>query len=393
MTERTPEENARREAEYHLQDEARRRERRSRLPFRRNTRAPALPPSRVPVTPPAAEPKDSPSEIRERLPEPAEARSEAGDRLLAVQDRPARTEVRPPGKPEAVRRLEFQLWREFPFLDVAYYTLTQADLEFLERHLTTLPALIESMLDKFVTQAAERRGIVVRLFSEGTSPSGESKGIRVRLEARILPGQAAPFTLNQAYSAETGELALKIESIVAPGRGKEFFKVSVLPQAKRFGIRKITLDASNLGIFPGASGAASNAAGVTAWARYGFVPTRDAWDTMRNAGMTTLSDHSWASVRSQLKRIMTDPSPKALRRLVFLAWQERKTLGQPGLITKFLDTFLGSNWSGEIDLSDPDSKGWLETYINASRPEDHLGTFERLLSPPTIVKGDYTFRG
>ena len=164
----------------------------------------------------------------------------------------------------------------------------------------------------------------------------------------------------------------------------------MLPQADRLGIRKLTLDAANLGVIPGTSGARSNAAGVTAWARYGFIPTQDAWDTLRGAGKTTLDAARWKSIRAEVKPVMNDPSPEALRRLVFLAWQERKAQqGKSGLITEFLDTFLGSNWSGEIDLDDRRSRAWLETYINVSKPEEHLDTFEGLL-PRTIRK--YTAR-
>jgi hypothetical protein len=249
------------------------------------------------------------------------------------------------------------------------------------------------LLDDFIAKGAERWGIVLRLFSEGTSQSGESEGIRVRLQARKLPDQAAAFTLNQVYQTERGTPTLHIESIVAPGRAKDFFRYSVLPQADRLGIRRITLDAANLGVFPGTSGAASNAAGVTAWARYGFVPTQQAWDNLRGAGVTTLGADSWASVRDQLMPVMADPSPKALRRVVFLAWQEREARGESGLITKFLDTFLGSNWSGEIDLNDHDSREWLETYINSKKPEDNLDTFERLLPPPSGTVRKYSVRG
>jgi hypothetical protein len=382
MTERTPEEISELTAEHQRRKKAQRRYEAEQKSQQRsgvvgpNKSGPVRPPSQV-------RPVASGMEITARIPTAhPSARTEA-------TPEPAETEKAPERRPEAVA-LETALRRKFPGLKLPYYNLTEQDQEFVRQRLESLPGLIEALLDKFLTLPKERTEITLRLFSEGTSESGASKGVKLTVNAPQLDKNVPAFGLNQSYLQEDGKPVLYIESIVAPGRSKQFFSTVLLPQAAKHNIQKFALRASNLIV----SGNKPHADGRTVWARYGFAPTPAHWSEMQAKGLSALKKKPFNTISSQVKDIMKDPSPKALRRLVFLAWQERKRAGKDGLIKDFLDNVvLGLPWDGDIDLNDSDSRQWLETYVAVSKPEDHLGTFERLVPPPTIVQGDYTFMG
>jgi hypothetical protein len=384
MTERTAEEISELTAEYQRRKEARRRYKAQQKSQQRsgvvgpNKSGPVLPPSQVP-------PVSSGMEITAHIPTAnSSVRTEA-----APKSAKAKAKKAPKRRPEAVA-LEIALSPKFPGLKLSYYTLTEQDQEFVSQRLESLPGLIEALLDKFLTLPKERTGITLGLFSEGTTESGASKGVKLSVNAPQLDKNAPAFGLYQSYLQEDGKPVLYIESIVAPGRSKQFFRTVLLPQAAKHNIQKFALRASNLLV----SGNTPHADGRTVWARYGFAPTPAYWSEMQAKGLSALKKKPFDAASSQVKDIMKDPSPKALRRLVFLAWQERKQAGKDGLIKDFLDNVvLGQPWDGDIDLNDSDSRQWLETYVAISKPEDHLGTFKRLVPPPTIVRGDYTFMG
>lgn len=248
----------------------------------------------------------------------------------------------------------------------------------------TLTDLARSLLGGFLNKK-QRKGVTIILLPEG------GKGIRIRINTTspLSPRDERPFSLNQAYSEENGLRILHIETIVAPGEGKRFFKSNLLPQAEQLGIQKITLNASGIG---------GSREGILAWARYGFVPTPEAWNEMRSYGLGLLKSEknkNLAPFRSQLEAALQDSSPEALRWLIYLSWKEREAQqgkegkkeveGQrkKGAAADFLDRVLGHNtWDGELDLTDPDSRKWIQTYVNAAKPEDQLTTFEHLLKEP-----------
>ena len=402
MTERSLEEIEELEAENRRKDEEKRRadaERRRRyreayslfegksseatqgIPVRAN---PGLPPSRMP--PGSALGKSAPKDT--------------GTAKASPSQIPATEQ-----KSDTVAKAKDDLQTSFPRIQIDDKRLGDEDKTFLDKRLGTTPGLVTALLENFLPpQGAQRDDIEIVLFSEGTTASGESKGIRVKVQTKnplsAQDERKRPFTLNQVYENEKGELALHIETVVAPGKGKNFFKSSVLPQAKQLDIRKITLDAFSIG---------GTGEGTLAWARYGFVPTREAWDRMRATGLSILSSNKkeLKPIRSQLKQALNDPSPKALRWLVFLSWKERKekteqeggkgkkgasggflsrilSMGrgqekEPLTATGLLNTILGSKWEGELDLTDPKSKAWVETYVDTAKAEDQLEAFEGLL--------------
>jgi hypothetical protein len=376
MTERTAEEISELAAEYQRREEAQQKSEQRSGVVGPNKSGPVRSPSRV-------RPVASGMEITAHIPT-----AHPSARTGATPES-AKTEKAPKRRPEAVA-LEKALRQKFPGLKLTDYRLTEQDQEFVRQRLGSLPGLIEALLDKFLTVPKERTEITLRLFSEGTTESGASKGMKLFVNAPQLDKNVPAFSLNQSYLQEDGKSVLYIESIVAPGRSKQFFRTVLLPQAAKHNIQKFALKASNLTV----SGNQSHADGRTVWARYGFAPTPAGWSEMQEKGLSELKKKPFNAISSQVKDIMKDQSPKALRRLVFLAWQERKRAGKDGLIKDFLDNVvLAWPWDGDIDLNDSDSRQWLETYVAVSRPEDHLGTFERLVPPPTIVRGDYTFMG
>lgn len=233
----------------------------------------------------------------------------------------------------------------------------------------TVAGFVRSLLEG-ILDVSQRAGVTITLFSEGLV-SGASKGIRVSVETTVpLSDQdKRPFSLTQAYWAEEGGLTVHVEAVVAPHRGRQFVQSSLLAQARQFNARKITLTASSIG---------GSQEGVFVWARYGFVPRAGDWNAMRRWGLMRLNDEKYEleSVGKDLEKILLDPSPKAVRWVVYLSWRQK------GGRTTFLNHMLSSNvsWKGELDLTDSVSLSWLETYLASGQPQQ----FEPLL--PAISK-------
>jgi hypothetical protein len=383
MTDLTLEQIEEREEFYRRQDEAIAREEEE----RRLHRAQVLSPTKRSVTPTkrTALPASGlrPSQVR-----PLKADEQVTTVIadpVPSGPRPAETEVKQetPAQPAetkerpGLRNAREELRKTFPGLQIQTFGLDAADIEFLEkRKLGSVPLAVRRVIDNFITQRPERTGIVLELMSEGKYPSGESKGVRIKATAPKLEAKTDPFFINQSLEIEKGKLVLHIESITAKGRGKAFFKESVIPQVLIADISKLTLSAYSSG---------SSSEGLVAWARYGFVPDQEAWDRMREKGEELLDEKDYSPIRRQVAGILQDPSPKALRRLIVRAWKERReragTTG-PGPITSLLNRILQTGlWKGEIDMTDPKSVQWLTLYLSVTNAEERLEDFEKLLEP------------
>ena len=289
-----------------------------------------------------------------------------------AETQPAETKERP-----ELRDAREELRKTFPGLQIRTFGLDAADIEFLEKNkVGSVPRAVRRVIDNFLTQGPERTGIVLELMSEGKYPSGESKGVRIKATAPKLEPKTDPFFINQSFEVEKGKLVLHIESITAKGRGKAFFRESVIPQVLIADISKITLSAYSSG---------SSSEGLVAWARYGFVPDQEGWDRMRARGEELLDEKDYAPISRQVAGILRDPSPKALRRLIVRSWKEkRKRAGTtgPGPITLLLNRILQTGlWKGEIDMADPKSVQWLTLYLSVTNAEERLKDFEELLEP------------
>jgi hypothetical protein len=241
----------------------------------------------------------------------------------------------------------------------------------------TLEQFVRSLLLDFLPVAA-RTGVTIDLISEGALPElggGQTnvmgKGIRV-IVATTPPLTAAdprPFGLTQVYTAVDERVSVHVEGVVAVGKGREFVQSSLLSQASLLNARRITLKASMIG---------GSQEGVFAWARYGFIPSPEDWDSMRRWGLERV-ERLPGEVKASIAKSLGDPSPKALRWIVHLSWKN------PAAVKKFLDAMLSSSvsWHGDIDLDDQSSRDWIQRY--AGRVNDPA-QYETLL-PKLLEQG------
>jgi hypothetical protein len=234
----------------------------------------------------------------------------------------------------------------------------------------SLVEFVESLLGGLLGEP-QRAGVRIMLFTEpGGSSADMSAGIRVVVstQAPLSDADKRPFSLTQVYRVDGGRLTVHVETVVAPKLGRQFVRSSLLTEAATLNAKMLTLSASSIG---------GSQEGVFAWARYGFVPTTDDWNKMRRWGLAKLKQEELAAVREAgAGDILLDADPKAVRRLVHLAWQKG------GEVTKFLNNVLSSNfsWRGELDLTDEKSRKWIEAYAS-----DEQASFDALLPEASAV--------
>lgn len=241
---------------------------------------------------------------------------------------------------------DWQFWKSD---QIAYFFTSLVDGGFLDR---------------------QDKGATIKLFPEGSGGPG-GRGIRVNIAAKkaLSAADSRPFSLSQVFFPGKEGQTIYVEGVVAPGRGRQFVRSSLLTYAEQVNVRKLALQASSIG---------GTQEGVFVWARYGFVPTAESWEKMRSSGLNTLRSETGElspDVRDTLERLLLNPSPQALRWVVYLSWKEK------GATTTFLNRMLTSNvsWDGELDLTDPKSLAWISTYASGVKAEDELTTFSKLL--------------
>jgi hypothetical protein len=250
----------------------------------------------------------------------------------------------------------------------------------------TLEQFVRSLLLDFLP-VASRTGVTIDLFSEGALPesgggqtNGMGKGIRV-VVATTAPLTAAdprPFGLTQVYKAVDGRVSVHVEAVVAVGKGREFVQSSLLNQSSLLDVRRITLTASMIG---------GSQEGVFAWARYGFTPSPEDWDSMRRWGLERVGRLP-GDVKASIAKSLGDPSPKALRWIVHLSWKN------PDAVKTFLDAMLSRSlsWHGDIDLADQSSRDWIRRYAGrVNDPAQYETLLPKLLEqgippPPLVVE-------
>jgi hypothetical protein len=250
----------------------------------------------------------------------------------------------------------------------------------------TLEQFVKSLLLGFLPVGA-RSGVTIDLFSEGALPEsggGQTdvmgKGIRAVVETKppLTAADPRPFGLTQVYTAVDGRVSVHVEGVVAINKGREFVQSSLLSQASLLNARRITLKASSIG---------GSQEGVFAWARYGFTPSQEDWDSMRRWGIERL-ERLPGDVKASIAKSLGDPSPKALRWIVHLSWKN------PGAVKKFLDAMLSSSlsWHGDIDLDDQSSRDWIARYAGrVNDPAQYETLLPKLLEqgvPPPTLKAE-----
>lgn len=182
------------------------------------------------------------------------------------------------------------------------------------------------------------------------------------------------MVVNQILQAEDGKLKVKIESVTAKGRGKRLFARGLLPLYQSLGVRKLELDASSIGGMDD---------GRYAWARYGFLPGAADWDTMRQAGHERVKKGYFlfpGALDKKMLGILESPSPRALRELIVLSWQEGDR------VTRILNGMLVvlKSWKGTLDLEDERDRRWIEMYTgeeDKARLRELIPAFQALAGP------------
>jgi hypothetical protein len=299
---------------------------------------------------------------------------------VSAQDAPVPSRGNPPVRParndlpaDPIASAQHTLRFKFPGIAIKTPNAFEDEpKQLLEKRLGTLPNFITQLVGPFLSDE-EKQGLKVVLLHE-TGEHLPGKGIQVKVEATVKPsGKEDAFRVNLIYLPADKGLALDIISTGATGEGKRFFKTVLLPQAGQLGITTMALDAASIG---------KTGAGVVAWARYGFIPRQKDWDTMTTKGLGILKNEKNKELepfRKQLRAILKEKSPRALRKLVYLTWFERKRTGKRSPTADFLDRILGTSWIGDIDLNNPKDADWIKTYVATEKAEEQLETFEKLL--------------
>ncbi|KYC40580.1 hypothetical protein WA1_26030 [Scytonema hofmannii PCC 7110] len=226
----------------------------------------------------------------------------------------------------------------------------------------TFQALIEQILDKYLSEEYQKNPIRLTLLEEKAD-----NGLRLKVEVKKnlpvtelwKPGTTI-FALNQVFKCENEKLIVHIETVTATGNGKKLFKESLLPLFETFNVQKITLKASGIG---------GGREGVLVWARYGFIPSQENWNEMLESGKKQIKEiqdtqEKWIE---EMNSILADLNPRTIRKLVFLSWQEKEK------VKPILDNMLEStvSWSGTLNLADKIDRDWITKYTSGADIQEY----------------------
>jgi hypothetical protein len=167
------------------------------------------------------------------------------------------------------------------------------------------------------------------------------------------------FSVNYHYAEKSDSAVdVKIESIFAKGTAGAFISNALLKSPIQSSIDEISLTAAS---------ASGKPDGVFAWARYGFIPTEDDWKEMVSRGSNSIKGHKKKEWYSDVKASLQNPSPTALKNIVYLSWKHKDDES----LKEILNGMIGSQWNGTIDLTNVRNKQWIQEYAtNGSRFPD-----------------------
>lgn len=223
---------------------------------------------------------------------------------------------------------------------------------------TTFQQVIETILDGYLSQDQDKP-ITLTLMDDTNS-----KGVRLIIDIvnhratdyQTSKSQKTLFALNQLFYEKDGKPKVHIETVTATGGGKKLFAKSLLPLFKTLNISEIILKASRIG---------GGDEGIVAWARYGFIPSKEDWITMQKKAQEEIgnNEEDWAQ---KVRSIVAKESPRSIRELVFLSWQNK------GQVRSVLDTMLRStvSWFGTLDMNHHRDLSWIEKYANGAKVEE-----------------------
>lgn len=174
----------------------------------------------------------------------------------------------------------------------------------------------------------------------------------------------APLQATRTFKFEKGKVDHSsffiADRLQGRGTGRVFLANSMAVY-RRIGIRSVTL-------------AAGAEAGGYVWARFGFVPTRLSWHSLRES----LSDELDEIERklspgdvALVRRMLDSDDPKT----VWLIADLRIPFGREPLGRRLL---AGQGWGGALDLTDPDAMARFDAYVRqepriAARPAARPG--------------------
>jgi hypothetical protein len=276
----------------------------------------------------------------------------------------------------------------YPKLEINWFgSETTAD-EFWETYLKktgtsdhhTLSGVIDRLLTEQVSPEDKTKPITITFVWSGLDAASGCLNLHFKASKVNKDGMTVQVTVQQVFSGykdkddkDKDKLKVKIESVVAVGQGKKTFAKGLLPLYKQLGVTKLSLDASQI---------AGSSEGMLAWVRYGFIPEQASWDKMRDQGVKLVNSEvphvrkflvltklAPTALQQRMLDIFKDSSPRAIRRLVLLSWE------QGGEVTKTLNAVLGSPWPGTLDLSKEQDRRWIELYTG----EEDKTRFKELL--------------
>jgi GNAT superfamily N-acetyltransferase len=199
----------------------------------------------------------------------------------------------------------------------------------------------------------------------------ELSGIRQRFSVRVEGSWGKEEfwfharTLDLHGPAANADRMFISESKRGQGFGRRFMG-DLIDTARLLGLSRITLDAEHIGRY--------------AWLRVGFLPDRGSWRIMskeiQDRLMAALPEIGEARFL-ELLAITRLPDPSGARALAALSEPVPSLemfnpdgTGKPVPLGRALFLEIGSNWSGELDLSDETSMSLAESYIKGVSPNE-----------------------
>lgn len=223
---------------------------------------------------------------------------------------------------------------------------------------TTFQQVVEPILDGYLPElngyvpGGDKASPITLTLTEESDPSGLRLQISVvnhrATDQESFKTQKTLFALTQVFKEEDGKLNAHIESVTATGGGKKLFRESLIPLWESLNVNKLTLSASRIG---------GGDEGVVAWARYGFIPDNASWNKMQEYALKKIENNKqeWAQ---QVRSIVNKASPRAIREMVLLSWQNRDEV-RPVLDGMLRHAF---SWPGTLDLTNKQDLEWVTNY-------------------------------
>jgi hypothetical protein len=181
------------------------------------------------------------------------------------------------------------------------------------------------------------------------SVNGKEITTELRMHVKSSDGHLGSLSMDRVIDLNTktvGHTLFSLSGAVQNGGvGKKLFDAS-LDLYDHMGIKNLKVHA-NCDV------------GGYAWARYGFVPTQESWNNLRENLGGRAREISDVRVRDQVRVLLSDPHPTAIKELAGIKTKvygfERQSVGK-GML-------LGKEWYGSMRLDDPKKYAEVRAYV------------------------------